>query len=446
MFKRVLVANRGEIAVRIIRALRELGIQSVAVYSEADAPSLHVQLADEAVNIGFSEPVHSYLNFSHLMSTAMVTGADAVHPGYGFLAENSDFVDACTQNDLTFIGPSASAMRAMGDKVEAKRIMREAGVPVIPGVETSLSGVEEALRIARDIGYPVMLKAQGGGGGRGMRIVREESALESAYRTAENEAQTAFGDPRLYLEKLIVNPRHIEFQILADEHGNVIHLGERECSIQRRHQKLLEEAPSPVITDEMRSRIASAAIQAVRNLGYSSCGTMEFLMDGNGDFHFIEMNTRVQVEHPITEEITGVDILKAQILAAAGEPLGISQDDVTLSGHAIEVRVNAEDPDRDFSPCPGTIERLHLPGGPGIRVDTHVYQGYSIPPHYDSLIAKVIAYGRTRDEAITRMSRALDETVIEGVKTTIPFHRTILEHPDFRSGNFHTGFISRIAS
>ena len=443
MFKRVLVANRGEIAVRIIYALRELGIESVAIYSEADKDSLHVELADYAVCIGPPPPQDSYLNFSRIMSAAVVSGVDAIHPGYGFLAENPDFADLVEKSGVIFIGPSSRHVQFMGDKIEAKRLMKEAGVPVLPGTENPVGSLSEARNIVRDIGLPVIIKAASGGGGRGMRIVRNPDALEKAFSMAQKEAEISFGDPRVYIEKYIENPRHIEVQIAADQHGNIIHLGERECSIQRRHQKLLEESPSPAVDENLRTKMGEAAIKGAQAINYHSLGTMEFLLDEDGNFYFMEMNTRIQVEHPVTEWVTGIDLVKMQILIAMGEKLSHTQEEINFKGHAIEVRINAEDPDNGFIPNPGKIEFLHFPGGPGVRIDTHIYQGYTIPPYYDSLIGKLIVHDEDRSSAIKRLYRALEETIIKGVKTTVPFYLKLLENEDFQKGNIDTHFLER---
>lgn len=443
MFKRVLVANRGEIAVRIIYALRELGIESVAIYSEADKDSLHVELADYAVCIGPPPPQDSYLNFSRIMSAAVVSGVDAIHPGYGFLAENPDFADLVEKSGFIFIGPSSRHIQFMGDKIEAKRLMKEAGVPVLPGTENPVGSLSEARNIVRDIGLPVIIKAASGGGGRGMRIVRNPDALEKAFSMAQKEAEISFGDPRVYIEKYIENPRHIEVQIAADQHGNIIHLGERECSIQRRHQKLLEESPSPAVDENLRAKMGEAAIKGAQAINYHSLGTMEFLLDEDGNFYFMEMNTRIQVEHPVTEWVTGIDLVKMQILIAMGEKLSHTQEEINFKGHAIEVRINAEDPDNGFIPNPGKIEFLHFPGGPGVRIDTHIYQGYTIPPYYDSLIGKLIVHDEDRSSAIKRLYRALEETIIKGVKTTVPFYLKLLENEDFQKGNIDTHFLER---
>ena len=443
MFKRVLVANRGEIAVRVIYALRELGIESVAIYSEADKDSLHVELADYAVCIGPPPPQDSYLNFSRIISAAVVSGVDAIHPGYGFLAENPDFADLVEKSGFIFIGPSSRHIQFMGDKIEAKRLMKEAGVPVLPGTENPVGSLSEARNIVRDIGLPVIIKAASGGGGRGMRIVRNPDALEKAFSMAQKEAEISFGDPRVYIEKYIENPRHIEIQIAADQHGNIIHLGERECSIQRRHQKLLEESPSPAVDENLRTKMGEAAIKGAQAINYHSLGTMEFLLDEDGNFYFMEMNTRIQVEHPVTEWVTGIDLVKMQILIAMGEKLSHTQEEINFKGHAIEVRINAEDPDNGFIPNPGKIEFLHFPGGPGVRIDTHIYQGYTIPPYYDSLIGKLIVHDEDRSSAIKRLYRALEETIIKGVKTTVPFYLKLLKNEDFQKGNIDTHFLER---
>ncbi|APF18882.1 acetyl-CoA carboxylase, biotin carboxylase [Caldithrix abyssi DSM 13497] len=444
MFKKILIANRGEIALRIIRACREMGIQTVAVHSEADGDSLHVRLADEAVCIGSAQSNESYLNPVRIIAAAEITGADAIHPGYGFLAENADFAEMCESSNLTFIGPPARVIRDMGNKSKAKELMKKSGVPVVPGSEGVVESLEQGIKIAGEVGYPIILKAVSGGGGRGMRIIRSEDEFESNFQMAQAEARGAFGDPSMYIEKFIEEPRHIEIQVMADSHGNVIHLGERECSIQRRHQKLIEEAPSPVVDEELRQRMGQVAVQGAQGVGYVSAGTIEFLLDKDKNFYFMEMNTRIQVEHPVTEMVTNADLLKEQILVAAGEKLDLTQEQVKITGHAIECRINAEDWEKNFMPNPGKVEFFHLPGGPGIRVDSHVYQGYSIPPYYDSLIAKLIAFGRDRKEAIQRMNRALEEFVIEGVKTTIPFHLKLINRPEFLSGHFDTGFLDRV--
>ncbi len=443
MFKRVLVANRGEIAVRVIRALKELGIESVAVYSEADKDSLHVEMADYAICIGPAPSKESYLNFSRILSAAEIAGVDAIHPGYGFLSENPDFVELVEASGFVFIGPSSSSIRLMGDKIEAKRSMKKVGVPILPGTEAPVSSLDEAIKIVKEIGLPVIIKAAAGGGGKGMRVVRDMDTLERAFTMAQKEAEAAFGDPRVYIEKYIERPRHVEVQVIGDRYGNMVHLGERECSIQRRHQKLLEESPSPAVTPEMRKKIGEYAVKGALSIGYYSAGTLEFLLDQDGNFYFMEMNTRIQVEHPVTEWVTGIDIVKLQILIAMGEKLDLKQEEINFTGHAIEVRVNAEDPERGFTPSPGKIELLHLPGGPGVRVDTHIYQGYTIPPYYDSLIMKIIVHDRDRLSAISRMKRALEETVVGGIKTTIPFFLKLLENEDFVQGKVDTHFLER---
>ncbi|MFN3134005.1 MAG: acetyl-CoA carboxylase biotin carboxylase subunit [Candidatus Kryptonium sp.] len=442
MFKKILIANRGEIALRIIRTCKELGIKTVAVYSEADRYSLHVRFADEAVCIGPGPSKDSYLNIPRIIAAAEITNAEAIHPGYGFLSENAMFAEICESSGIKFIGPTPDAIEAMGDKALAKETMRKAGVPVIPGSDGVVETLEEAREIANEIGYPIMLKAAAGGGGKGMRMVNDESELENAWQTARTEAESAFGNPAVYIEKFIERPRHIEIQILADEHGNVIHLGERDCSIQRRHQKLIEESPSPIITPELREAMGQAAVKGAKSVKYRNAGTIEFLVDKNGNFYFMEMNTRIQVEHPVTEMVYGIDIVREQIRIAAGEKLNIKQRQLKPNGHAIECRINAEDPYKGFRPSPGKITGLHFPGGFGVRVDSHIYQDYVVPPYYDSMIAKLIVHGKTRDEAITRMLRALEEFVIEGVHTTIPFHIKLLNSREFRSGvDYDTKFI-----
>lgn len=443
IFKKVLIANRGEIAVRIIRALRELKIESIAIYSEADKDSLHVKLADESFCVGPALSKQSYLNIPAIISVAELSGADAIHPGYGFLAENDKFTEICAEHKIKFIGPPKEAMQKMGDKSTAKKTVMKSGVPVVPGSDGNVPDEKEALKVAAKIGYPVLIKATAGGGGKGMRVVKSENDLVNAYNTARTEASSAFSNPDVYIEKYIEEPRHIEVQILADEHGNVIHLGERDCSIQRRHQKLVEEALSPVVNDKLRNKLGEAAIKAAKAVKYTSAGTIEFIFDPSGRFYFMEMNTRIQVEHPVSEMVTNIDILKEQIKIAEGEKLSITQKDVKFYGHAIECRINAEDPDKNFMPSPGEITIYLPPGGPGIRVDSHAFSGYKIPTYYDSLIAKLLAWGRTRDEAIERMKRALDEFVIDGVKTTIPFHLKVMDNPSFRSGHFSTHFIEQ---
>ncbi len=436
-FKKVLIANRGEIALRVILACKELGIQTVAVYSEADRNSLHVRFADEEVCIGPAPSAKSYLNIPQVIAAAEVTGAEAIHPGYGFLSENAYFVEVCQACGINFIGPNAEIIRKMGNKAQAKATMQEAGIPIMPGSDGLVETVDEALANAEKIGYPVIVKASAGGGGRGMRICNSAEELPELYHTARSEAKIAFGDDAVYMEKYLLEPRHIEVQIMGDLYGNIVHLGERECSIQRRHQKLIEESPSGAISPELRQRICDTAVKAARAVGYYNAGTIEFLLDKRGDFFFMEMNTRVQVEHPVTEMVTGIDIVKEQLRIAAGQRLTFTQEDVVQRGHAIECRINAEDPWK-FTPCPGRITALNFPGGPGIRVDTAMYQDAVIPPTYDSMVAKLIAYGNDRNEALARMRRALDTLVIEGVKTTAPLHRKIMDHPDFISGGFST--------
>lgn len=442
LFKKILIANRGEIALRIIRTCKELGIKTVAVYSEADRYSLHVRFADEAVCIGPGPSKESYLNIPRIIAAAEITNAEAIHPGYGFLAENAMFAEICESSGIKFIGPTPDAIEAMGDKALAKETMRKAGVPVIPGSDGVVETLEQAREIANEIGYPIMLKAAAGGGGKGMRMVRNDEELENAWQTARAEAEAAFGNPAVYIEKFIEKPRHIEIQILADEHGNVIHLGERDCSIQRRHQKLIEESPSPIVTPELREAMGQAAVKGAKSVKYRNAGTIEFLVDKDGNFYFMEMNTRIQVEHPVTEMVYGIDIVREQIRIASGEKLGIKQKQIKPNGHAIECRINAEDPFNGFRPSPGKITALHFPGGFGVRVDSHIYQEYVVPPYYDSMIAKLIVHAKNRDEAIARMLRALDEFVIEGIHTTIPFHIKILNSPQFRSGvDYDTKYI-----
>ncbi len=445
MIKKLLIANRGEIALRIIRACKELNIPTVAVYSTADALSLHVRFADEAVCIGPPENKNSYLKMAQIISAAEVTNADAIHPGYGFLAENADFAQMCEDNEILFIGPRPGAIRTMGDKAQARETVKKAGVPVIPGSETIIKNIDEIKRFAENHGYPVILKASAGGGGRGMRIVHQIAELENAYNNAREEALKAFGNSDMYIEKLIEDARHIEVQVIGDNFGNVIHLGERECSIQRRHQKLIEESPSPVVDEELREKIGKIAVRAARAINYSSAGTIEFLMDKKHNFYFMEMNTRIQVEHPVTEMVTGIDLLKEQIRLANGEKIPKWMKKFNLRGHAIECRINAEDPTKNFRPSPGKIQAFHAPGGPGTRMDTHVYAGYEIPSHYDSLLGKLITHGKDRAEAIVRMERALDETIIEGVPTTIPIHKAILKSEAFRTGEFNTAFLNNFS-
>jgi acetyl-CoA carboxylase, biotin carboxylase subunit len=442
MFRKILIANRGEIACRIIWTCKELGIKTVAVHSEADRDSLHVRYADEAICIGPPPSAGSYLNIPAIIAAAEITDVDAIHPGYGFLSENAHFAEVCADCNIKFIGPRPDVIRRMGDKAEAKRTMREAGVPVTPGSEGLLEDEETAVLEAARIGYPVLIKATAGGGGRGMRVAFNAGELRNAYNTARSEAETAFKNSGVYLEKYIAQPRHIEIQVMADEYGNVIHLGERECSIQRRHQKLIEESPSPVVSNELREEMGRVAVKACQEVGYSNAGTIEFLLDEDDSFYFMEMNTRIQVEHPVTELVTVSDLIAAQIRVAAGEPLNRTQEEILFVGHAIECRINAEDPE-SFVPSPGRITTFNLPSGPGVRVDTAAYAGYFVPPYYDSMIAKLIVHHRTRERAIMRMRRALEATVIEGIKTTIPMHLKIMDDPDFQSGNFSTRFMDR---
>ncbi len=442
MFRKVLIANRGEIALRILRACRELDIRTVAVYSEADHDSLHVRFSDEDLCIGPPAGSESYLNVPQIIAAAEITGADAVHPGYGFLAENAEFAEICERSGLVFIGPTPAQLRRMGDKAEARKTMQEAGVPVVPGTDP-IDDVDEALGEARRIGFPVIIKAAAGGGGKGMRAVFAEPEFKRRFEMARGEAEAAFGDSTVYLEKLIEHSRHVEIQLLGDRHGRVVHLGERDCSSQRRHQKLIEEAPSPAVTPEIREAMGDAAILGAKAIRYQSAGTVEFLLDPGGNFYFMEMNTRIQVEHPVTELVTSVDLVKEQIRIAAGEKLRTAGLD-EFQGHAIECRINAEDPENDFRPSPGTITALHIPGGPGVRVDTHIFAGYVVPPFYDSLLAKLIVSGKSREEARVRAYHALEEFVLEGVHSTVPFLRRILAHPDFVAGNSDTGFVERI--
>ena len=442
MFKKILIANRGEVAMRIIFACRELGIKTVAVYSEADEHSLHVRFADEDVCIGPARSADSYLNVPAVISAAEVTGADAIHPGYGFLSESAYLAEVCEACHIKFIGPDPQAIRLMGDKARAKRVMKKAGVPILPGSDGPVDTEEKALKIAKEIGYPVIVKATAGGGGRGMRVVRVPAELAGAVKTAQREAEAAFGVGDVYIEKYVESPRHIEFQILADQHGNVVHLGERECSIQRRHQKLLEESPSLALTEKMRRKMGSIVIDAAKAVQYTNAGTFEFLMDPAGHFYFMEANTRLQVEHPVTEMVTGIDIVKEQIRIAAGHKLTFRQGDITFTGHSIECRINAEDPET-FVPCPGVIHVFSVPGGPGVRVETLAHNECTITPYYDSMIAKIIVHGRDRQEAIARMKRALEMTVIEGIKTSIPLHLKVLNDPDFIAGRLSTSFMDR---
>jgi len=441
VFNKILIANRGEIALRVIRACRELGIGTVAVYSQADRDSLHVRFSDEDICIGPPASRESYLNIQRIVAAAEITGAEAIHPGYGFLAENAEFAEICDRSGIVFVGPTADQIRRMGDKAEARRTMIEAGVPVVPGSQGTVEHLEDAKAEAARIGYPVMIKAAAGGGGKGMRVAASPDVIEKTFTMARNEAAAAFNDARVYMERFVQRPRHVEIQLLGDRHGNLIHLGERDCSIQRRHQKLIEESPSPAITPETRQAMGEAAILAGKAIGYSNAGTVEFLLSEDGSFYFMEMNTRIQVEHPVTEMVTGVDLVKEQIRSAGGERIG---GPPVLSGHAIECRINAEDPEHDFRPSPGRITAFHAPGGPGIRIDAHIYAGYSVPPYYDSLLGKLIAHGRTREEALGRAYQALEEFIIEGVKTTIPFLREVLRHPDFVAGNVDTHFLERM--
>jgi acetyl-CoA carboxylase biotin carboxylase subunit len=443
MFKKVLIANRGEIALRVIRACRELGVDTVAVYSEADHESLHVRFADDDVCIGPPMSRLSYLNIPGLIAAAEITGADAIHPGYGFLAESPEFAEACAESNITFIGPTAEQIRRMGDKAAARKMAIELDVPVVPGSKGAIENPDEALKTAEKIGFPVIIKAAAGGGGKGMRVAGDPEAFGNAFQLARNEALAAFGNAEVYVEKYLAKPRHVEFQIMGDTHGKVMHVGERDCSVQRRHQKLIEEAPSPGVSEELRTEMGERAVRLAANIGYVGAGTVEFLLDEDGSFYFMEMNTRIQVEHPVTEMATNFDLVKEQIRVVAGEHLSFILNGGCLRGHAIECRVNAEDPERDFQPCPGQITAYHPPGGPGIRVDTHIYQGCTVPPYYDSLIAKVIAHGLNRDEALARMSQALDSFIVEGVKTTIPFLRAVIHHPEFRNGAVDTKFLER---
>ncbi len=441
MFSKVLIANRGEIALRIIRACKEMGIRTVAVYSEADRNSLHVRFADEAVCIGQAQSSNSYLNIPAIISAAEITDVDAIHPGYGFLAENPHFAEICQSCQITFIGPTPENIRLMGDKMAARTTMQKAGLPIVPGSSTAVKSKEEALKIAKKIGYPVIIKAAAGGGGKGMRVCHNDIRLIASLMIAQKEAEANFGNADVYIEKYIEKPRHIEIQILADKHNHIIHLGERDCSIQRRHQKLLEESPSPAVDSKLRKKLGDAAVKGAKSANYSSAGTIEFLLDKKGNFYFMEMNTRIQVEHPVTEMVTGLDLIKLQIRLAAGEKLSIQQDAVKLNGAAIECRINAEDYLNNFMPCPGKIETLNIPGGPNVRVDTHIYQGYEIPPYYDSLLGKIITFGRNRQEALKTMRRALGEFTIGPIKTTIPFHIQLLDNSQFVKGDFSTHFV-----
>ncbi len=444
MITKVLIANRGEIALRVIRACRELGIKSVAVFSEADREALHVRFADEAICIGSPPSAESYLNITRILGAAEISNSDAIHPGYGFLAENADFAEMCRANGYKFIGPEPEIITALGDKVTAKASMKKAGVPIIPGSEDVINSPEEAETLAVEMGFPVILKASAGGGGKGMRIVNEVSEVKSQYNIAQNEAIVNFGNGAIYMEKYFVNPRHVEIQLLADEHGNVVHLGERDCSIQRRHQKLIEESPSPAIDEKTRKLMGDTAVKGAKSVNYTNAGTIEFLLSDEGKFYFMEMNTRIQVEHPVSEMVSGIDLVKYQLRIASGEELDINQEDIALQGFAIECRINAEDPSKNFMPSAGQITSFHLPGGPGVRVDTHAYASYTVPPTYDSLVAKLITHGNTRDEAIARMERALDEFIVEGISTTVPFHKSVIKTEKFKSGIYHTGYLEEM--
>ena len=438
---KILIANRGEIAVRIIRACKEMNIKTVAIYSEADKDALHTRLADEAVCIGPADSRESYLNVKNIIEAANVTGADSIHPGFGFLSENAQFAKICEESNIKFIGPTSKVIDLLGNKSNAKEMMKEAGVPTIPGSDGSVKGLKDVLKIAEKIGYPIMIKAAAGGGGKGIRIVNSEDELENSYNIVKREAKLAFNDDEVYIEKFVAHPRHVEIQILADEHGNVIHLGERDCSMQRNNQKVIEETPSTAIDEKLRNKMGEAAVKAAKAAGYTSCGTVEFLVDKDKNFYFMEMNTRIQVEHPITEMRTGIDIVKEQIRIAAGEVLKIKQKEVKFNGHAIECRINAENPDKNFRPCPGKVTGLHFPGGNGIRIDSAIYAGYTIPANYDSMIAKIIAFGTSRNEAIAKMKRALEELVIEGVETNRDFLFEIITNPNFIRGDFDTQFL-----
>lgn len=441
MFKKILIANRGEIAVRIIRACKEMGIDTVAVYSEADREALHVMLADEAVCIGPARSKDSYLNMQNIISATVLTGATAIHPGFGFLSENSSFARMCEDCNITFIGPKADTIDLLGNKSKARETMLKAGVPVVPGSEGEVETVNDALKLASSIGYPVMIKASAGGGGKGMRAVFNEEDLEKAYNSAKAEAKAAFADDKVYIEKLIIHPKHIEFQILADSHGNVVHLGERDCSVQRRNQKMIEESPSAIMTPELRYQMGTAAVKAAKATGYVNAGTIEFLLDQSGNYYFMEMNTRIQVEHPVTEMVTGIDMIKAQIRIACGEEMSYRQENIEFRGHAIECRINAEDPSKNFMPCPGRVENVLFPGGFGVRVDSALYPGYVVPSCYDSMLAKVIAYGSDREEAIQRMKRALSELIIDGIQTNVEYQYELLEREEILTGKYHTGLI-----
>lgn len=441
MIKKVLIANRGEIAVRIIRACREMGIETVAVYSEADKEALHTQLADEAICIGPAPSSESYLNMEQIISATIVSGADAIHPGFGFLSENTKFAELCEKCNIIFIGPDSKVISRLGNKSEARNTMENAGVPIIPGSREAIYDAAKGKEVAREIGYPVIVKAALGGGGKGMRVAENEAGFDLAFRTAQKETKAAFGDDTMYIEHFVQHPKHIEFQIMADKYGNVVHLGERDCSVQRNHQKMIEESPSVALTPELRRRMGDAAVRAAKAVHYESAGTIEFLLDKDKNFYFMEMNTRIQVEHPVTEMVSGVDLMKEMIRVAAGEPLSVKQEDIHLQGHAMECRINAEDPAHHFRPCPGVIEEIHLPGGNGVRIDTAAYNGYEIPPFYDSMIAKVIVHGRTRQEAIDKMRSTLGELIIDGVTTNVDFQYEILDNEDFQAGEITTDFI-----
>ena len=443
MLKKVLIANRGEIAVRIIRACREMGIRTVAIYSEADKDALHVKLADQAICIGPAQSAKSYLNIKAILEAACLTGADSIHPGFGFLSENANFAKICEEMGIKFIGPNHKLIELLGNKSKAKETMKKAGVPVVPGSDGLIYSKEEAVKLAEKIKYPVILKASAGGGGRGIRIAHNKEELEKAYSLVKQEAKVSFNDDSIYMEKFIENPRHVEIQVLADEHGNGIHLGERDCSVQRRNQKIIEETPAMIIDDETRKKMGEVAVKAVKEIGYTNAGTIEFLVDKNKDFYFMEMNTRVQVEHPVTEMVTGVDIIKEQIKIASGEKLSIKQKDIKMTGHSMEARINAEDPEKNFMPCAGTITGLHIPGGNGIRVDTAIYSGYTIPPTYDSMIAKVIVHGKTREESIAKLKSAVAELVVDGITTNADFILKILDNKNFQTNNYDTSFIEK---
>ena len=443
MLKKVLIANRGEIAVRIIRACREMGIRTVAIYSEADKDALHVKLADQAICIGPAPSSKSYLNIKAILEAACLTGADSIHPGFGFLSENANFAKICEEMGIKFIGPNYKLIELLGNKSKAKETMKKAGVPVVPGSEGLINSKKEAVEIAEKIKYPVILKASAGGGGKGIRIAHNKEELEKAYSLVKQEAKISFNDDSIYIEKFVENPRHVEIQVLADEHGNGIHLGERDCSVQRRNQKIIEETPASIINDETRKKMGEVAVKAVKEIGYTNAGTIEFLVDKNKDFYFMEMNTRVQVEHPVTEMVTGIDIIKEQIKIASGEKLAIKQKDVKVNGHSMEARINAENPDKNFMPCPGTITGLHIPGGNGVRVDTAIYSGYTIPPTYDSMIAKVIVHGKTREESIAKLKSAVAELVVDGITTNADFILKILDNENFKKNNYDTSFIEK---